>query len=283
MASKSKDIHQALNDVMKKVGYVQQTGEVKGRAGYKYPTETDLIQAVRKAMIEEGITMFVLSAEILERKEFEARSGRQMTNTLIKRVFRFTHAESGTHIDATAFGEGSDVGDKSCNKAMTGAKKYAIRETLLLETGDDPDEQSSERQERGKKKTQKRKSPNGRNTKKSKSKKKSKAKKDIKKDLLTHALQDFRVPEKASNGKPIPHSGDVLGDVVNDKDMDETNRKSIIKWLAVLCPNRKGEYFEPAEDGSDNKLVNACRLILTEHYKEELPEDVGYLEISKEE
>ena len=32
-----------------------------------------------------------------------------------------------------------DTGDKDSNKAMTAAFKYALRQTLMIETGDDPD------------------------------------------------------------------------------------------------------------------------------------------------
>jgi hypothetical protein len=43
----------------------------------------------------------------------------------------------------TAVGEGTDYGDKSCNKSMTVGLKYALRQTLLIETGDDPDQFNS--------------------------------------------------------------------------------------------------------------------------------------------
>ena len=41
-----------------------------------------------------------------------------------------------------------DVGDKSANKAATGLLKYALRQTFLIETGDDPDAESSNGMER---------------------------------------------------------------------------------------------------------------------------------------
>jgi hypothetical protein len=42
-------------------------------------------------------------------------------------------------MDIQTLGEGSDTGDKTLNKCMTAAYKYAIRQTLMISTGDDPD------------------------------------------------------------------------------------------------------------------------------------------------
>ena len=41
-------------------------------------------------------------------------------------------------MSAMSSGEGSDTGDKASNKALTGAYKYALRQTFCIETGDDP-------------------------------------------------------------------------------------------------------------------------------------------------
>ena len=38
-------------------------------------------------------------------------------------------------------GEGADVGDKAPYKAMTGALKYALLQSFLLSTGDDPEDE----------------------------------------------------------------------------------------------------------------------------------------------
>jgi hypothetical protein len=43
------------------------------------------------------------------------------------------------------------VGDKATAKAMTGAYKYALRQTFCIETGDDPDKDPSVDQERASK------------------------------------------------------------------------------------------------------------------------------------
>ena len=61
------------------------------------------------------------------------------------RRFCVEHVESGEQAFVEVFAEASDQGDKRASKAMTLAKKYALREFFLIETGDDPDAQVSKR------------------------------------------------------------------------------------------------------------------------------------------
>lgn len=145
----SENIHTAILEVMQKVGYVQKGGRITfGVEKYTYAGEADLIAALRPAMIEAGIYMHVLSVTDIKRDMFTNAKGTHMTNTAVNLALRFTHAPSGTFIDVGAAGEGTDSGDKSTPKSLTGAFKYALRQTFCIETGDDPDQQASAEQER---------------------------------------------------------------------------------------------------------------------------------------
>jgi hypothetical protein len=62
-------------------------------------------------------------------------------------TYRLTHAPSGESEDCQVLGEASDAGDKAAPKALTGAYKYFLRQTFLIETGDDPDRYTSADQE----------------------------------------------------------------------------------------------------------------------------------------
>jgi hypothetical protein len=137
-----KNIHEAIIAVMKEVGYVQK----KRSAGlsYSYAGEAALIEAVRPSMVEHGIYMHVQEITKVNRENYVTAKGTAMANTLVQTVIRFEHAPSATFIDVPALGEGADSGDKSANKASTGAYKYAIRQTFCIETGDDPDDTASE-------------------------------------------------------------------------------------------------------------------------------------------
>jgi hypothetical protein len=131
---------------MKEVGYVQK--EAKGGLPYTFAGEAALIRALRPAMIKAGIHCYVADIVEINQESFTAKSGTVMNHVTAHGIVRFDHPISDTHIDVHAMGEGMDAGDKAGNKAATGLLKYALRQTFLIETGDDPDANSSAEMER---------------------------------------------------------------------------------------------------------------------------------------
>lgn len=124
--------------VMRECGYVQKQGRIQGQGNYTYAKESDFIAAIRPAMIEAGLTFTPVACEVIK-----SETNDKKVHVVLTRTFRLSH-ESGEHEEISTVGEGIDYGDKACNKAMTAAKKYALREAFLIETGDDPDDTSSE-------------------------------------------------------------------------------------------------------------------------------------------
>jgi hypothetical protein len=53
-------------------------------------------------------------------------------------------ARSGEELTVRVAGEGADQGDKAPYKAMTGALKYALLQSFLLATGDDPEDERAD-------------------------------------------------------------------------------------------------------------------------------------------
>jgi hypothetical protein len=90
----------------------------------------------------------------LHQDQYTTSNNKTMNRTVVVMVYRFAHAPTGSFIDVPVSGEGADVGDKSANKALTGAYKYALRQALLIETGDDPDKFPSEPPQNGQRKAQ---------------------------------------------------------------------------------------------------------------------------------
>lgn len=132
--------------VMKDVGYVQKKGRVgSGNYGYTYAGEKELIAQLRPSMIKHGIVMYPDICEVVKTEDYTTSKGHRMSLFLGKRRFCFEHVESGEQAFVEVFAEASDQGDKRASKAMTLAKKYALREFFLIETGDDPDAQVSKR------------------------------------------------------------------------------------------------------------------------------------------
>jgi len=141
--SEKSSIYTAINEVMAKVGYVQKE-RVPG-LNYSFAGESALIQALRPAMVEAGIIVSMDDYELLSTETYTTAKGAVMYNVKVMGKIRFTHAPSETSIVVMALGEGADSSDKATNKAMTGAFKYALRQTFMIETGDDPDKDREER------------------------------------------------------------------------------------------------------------------------------------------
>jgi hypothetical protein len=68
------------------------------------------------------------------REEKATKSGGVITYTTVTGEYDFCSAEDGSKITARTYGEGMDTSDKSTNKAMSAALKYAIIQTLSIPT-----------------------------------------------------------------------------------------------------------------------------------------------------
>ena len=132
-----KNVWEAINMVMGRVGYVQKQ-EAKGLP-YSFAGEAAFIKAVRPHLVDVGLVVYQSDADLLERHEFKSKSGALGINLLFKFEWTWVHAVSKTSIVVTSLGEASDYGDKAALKTQTAAMKYNMRQTLVIETGDDPD------------------------------------------------------------------------------------------------------------------------------------------------
>ena len=142
-----KDIHEAVIAIMHEIGYVQK--QKSPNLNYSYAGEAALIAALRPVMIEHGVYCYV-SRIVPSREAFTTAKGTFMNVTVSQGEVTFVHSKNGTSITVQAIGEGMDVGDKSANKSATGLLKYALRQTFLIETGDDPDSHDNKQMERAK-------------------------------------------------------------------------------------------------------------------------------------
>ena len=127
-------IAKRMLQVMKKVGYVQKDGK-NDFHGYKYASEANLIAALRPELINAGLVLIPSVTHVGQ--DEHGNTHVQMTFTILDEegnTFSFTGAGSGN--DKARNG---NVGDKGIYKAITGATKYALMKTFLLETGDDPE------------------------------------------------------------------------------------------------------------------------------------------------
>ena len=138
-----KKIYQKIFNVMSAVQYMPKDGKVEfGKTKYNYLSAEKIVENVRKEMIEQKLIIY----PCLCSTDNTAGSEKDITMT-----YRILAIEDGSSIDVQVTGGGHDSTDKKSYKAMTGAYKYALRQTFMIETGtDDPDRTPSGKTQPGK-------------------------------------------------------------------------------------------------------------------------------------
>lgn len=127
-----------LTEVMAEVEGISKNKE-NVKQGYKFASEEMFLRAVRGPLAARGVLMVPYSARIDDLHRGETKSGGSMTTVTGTVSYVFIDSETGERLTVQVLSSGQDSGDKHSYKLMTGALKYALKQTLLLPTGDDPE------------------------------------------------------------------------------------------------------------------------------------------------
>ena len=132
------NLRRKLAEVRRRIGYIQKRGHNE-RFNYSYVTAADIAGSVGDILSELGVVVI----PSLENIAYESAASRGETTRMAQVVMAYTFADvdSGEEIVAKVAGQGLDAGDKAPYKAMTGALKYALLQSFLLATGDDPEDE----------------------------------------------------------------------------------------------------------------------------------------------
>ncbi|MFR5902744.1 MAG: ERF family protein [Neglectibacter timonensis] len=136
-------IYSAMASAMSEIGAIGKE-KVNGQQGFKYRGVDDVMNALQPVLVKNRI---FVSPEVLEhtREERVTKSGSVLTYSILRIKYTF-YAEDGSSVSAVVIGEGMDSGDKSSNKAMSVAFKYACFQALCIPTEEmkDPDGETPE-------------------------------------------------------------------------------------------------------------------------------------------
>jgi hypothetical protein len=135
-------LRQKLGEVRRRIGYIQKRG-YNERHNYNYVAAADIAGTVGDILAELGVVVIPR----LENITYEPHAPGRLDSVRVARVimaYTFTDVNSAEEITARVAGEGLDVGDKASYKAMTGALKYALLQSFLLATGDDPEDERAD-------------------------------------------------------------------------------------------------------------------------------------------
>lgn len=132
-------VYQAINAVQADLA---RTGIAKDRRnqqqGYQFRGIDDVYAALAPLLAKHGLCILprVLTRTCTERNT--ARGG-ALFYTTVEAEFDFVCAEDGSKHTVKTFGEAMDSGDKSTNKAMSAAYKYACLQAFSIPTEGDND------------------------------------------------------------------------------------------------------------------------------------------------
>lgn len=138
-------IFPAICAIMKEIGAIGKDKKNQ-QQGFMFRGVDQVMNTLHPLLAEFGVFPV---PEILEthREERTTKSGGNLIYTIHKVRYHFT-AIDGSEVCATVVGEGMDSADKSSNKAMAVAFKYACFQLLCIPTEemakDDPDNYSPE-------------------------------------------------------------------------------------------------------------------------------------------
>lgn len=136
-------IYSAIANVMKDVGIVGKDS-VNTYDHYKYRGIDAVMSALNPAMVKNKVfvTPTVLDSH---REERTGNSGTTMVYTILTVKYTF-YTDDGSNIECVVIGEAMDRSDKSTNKALSAAFKYACFQTFCIPTEEmkDADEEPPE-------------------------------------------------------------------------------------------------------------------------------------------
>lgn len=128
---KTPKIYEAISNVMKDIGIVGKN-DSNDFDHYKYRGIDAVMNALNPAMVKNKV--FVTPTVIDSvREERAGKNGTAMMYTVLTVKYTF-YTDDGSFVECTVIGEAMDRSDKSTNKAMSAAYKYACFQTFSIPT-----------------------------------------------------------------------------------------------------------------------------------------------------
>lgn len=124
-------IHESILKILEDIGHISKDRN-NPQQGYKFRGIDDVYNAIHPLLARHQVFP---TCEVIERShaERETRNGSAMFFVTL-RVKYTLHAVDGSTVTTEAVGEGCDVSDKSANKALSAAYKYALFQLFCIPT-----------------------------------------------------------------------------------------------------------------------------------------------------
>ncbi len=132
----SNQIYALIPLIMRDIGAIEK-GRKNQQQGYQFRGIDDMYVAIQPSLIKHGV--FVCpSVTDQKREDRQTKNGGTLIYTILTVKHTF-YAPDGSSVEVVTVGEAMDSGDKSANKAMSAAMKYALIEVFSIPTEGDND------------------------------------------------------------------------------------------------------------------------------------------------
>lgn len=122
-------IYELIPKVADEIGAIAKN-RVQSQQNYKFRGIDDVYNAVHGPLCKHGVFITTEVKEV-SREERTTKSGSALTYTHLMMVVTFW-AKDGSSVSTVTAGEAMDSSDKSTNKAMSAALKYAMFQTFTI-------------------------------------------------------------------------------------------------------------------------------------------------------
>ena len=146
--SKALNLYQKINEVRKRVAYVQKDTKVAGQ--YKAVSHDLVVSVIREHLVEKGILVWLsqrrgglLPREVKKIGDKEEPTGQFFYEGEYDIVFRDVDSDDNLTVSMQSLG--ADTSDKGPGKAASYAFKYALLKMFFLETGEDEESRAEQR------------------------------------------------------------------------------------------------------------------------------------------
>lgn len=124
-------IFESISRIIEEIGPIAKTKTNSGQ-GYKFRGVDDVMNHLSGLLAKHQV--FIVPTVLdMKREEKESAKGAILNYTILTVQYRF-YTLDGSFIDSIVVGEAMDGGDKSCNKAMSTAFKYACFQVFCIAT-----------------------------------------------------------------------------------------------------------------------------------------------------
>lgn len=137
------EIFRLIPKIMEEVGAIEKASKNEAQK-YRFRGIDDVMTAFQPALAKHGV-FFVPEVLHSSQTDRESRNGGTLIYTTLTVAYTF-FAPDGSNFRAVVVGEAMDSADKSSNKAMSAALKYALLQTFCVpvESQDDADAHTPE-------------------------------------------------------------------------------------------------------------------------------------------